>query len=445
MQFRRGPDHPNWEACFRLPDGSWSNPRSLKTENEIEATFRSVAQYDRVVANGGVKITPRQKVHTFAQAADAVIDQLRQDRQRAVRAGGAGKAHNFNQHLARLRRVLLPAFGTMPVTQITKRIVAEFLATYRVAVRGEQGSFQVPAQSTIGNIGHTFHLVMSQAAAMGWMDHDAIPKLSRRGFARPEPAASFTRQEMKLIQAHMTDEWVAAGHTEIHREHRCLLRAYIALAACSGIRPGEELEGLRVGQVIFERPANEPTLVRVEIRKHQGKHHLDRSAVVFGNDIFDVEGILRHLIARKFESGGDHSTLLFTRICDGKMPVFAVTFRVLLEDLGLRVDPITRIERAPYSCRHYYATEALLRGVDIHSLALAMGTSALMIQRYYSKVTTRMLASELSGNRDTVGRLRAALERQPTDPFAQTDADDEEIYADEARALAEAETTKSSK
>jgi integrase len=52
--------------------------------------------------------------------------------------------------------------------------------------------------------------------------------------------------------------------------------------------------------------------------------------------------------------------------------------------------------RTLYSLRHTYATLALADGIDIHTLAKQMGTSVVMIERHYSKLTAMMSAEKLA-------------------------------------------------
>jgi len=49
-----------------------------------------------------------------------------------------------------------------------------------------------------------------------------------------------------------------------------------------------------------------------------------------------------------------------------------------------------------YSARHYYATDALMRKVDIYTLALNMGTSISYISSTYSHITTLMKSEEIT-------------------------------------------------
>ena len=59
------------------------------------------------------------------------------------------------------------------------------------------------------------------------------------------------------------------------------------------------------------------------------------------------------------------------------------TFKRLMIDTGLLTCSRTGQNRTLYSFRHTYATFALLNdGMDIHTLAIQMGTSIAMIERH---------------------------------------------------------------
>jgi integrase len=82
---------------------------------------------------------------------------------------------------------------------------------------------------------------------------------------------------------------------------------------------------------------------------------------------------------------------------DGTQPYgFHGTFKRLLAAAGLSKDMSTGQERTLYSLRHTYATMELLSGTDIHTLARQMGTSVLMLERHYSKLTATMAADRLA-------------------------------------------------
>ena len=65
-----------------------------------------------------------------------------------------------------------------------------------------------------------------------------------------------------------------------------------------------------------------------------------------------------------------------------------------MQDSGLEKNQQGQ-QRTLYSLRHTYATQELLACTDIHTLARQMGTSVLMLERYYSKLTATMAASQM--------------------------------------------------
>jgi integrase len=52
--------------------------------------------------------------------------------------------------------------------------------------------------------------------------------------------------------------------------------------------------------------------------------------------------------------------------------------------------------RTLYNLRPTYATVELLAGTDIHTLARQMGTSVVMLERHYSKLTATLAAGKLA-------------------------------------------------
>jgi integrase len=78
----------------------------------------------------------------------------------------------------------------------------------------------------------------------------------------------------------------------------------------------------------------------------------------------------------------------------------AKTFKIFMKDTGLLTCPRTGQDRTLYSLRHTYATFSLLNdGMDVHTLAVQMGTSILMIERHYSHLTPRLKKEMLTGKR----------------------------------------------
>ena len=93
--------------------------------------------------------------------------------------------------------------------------------------------------------------------------------------------------------------------------------------------------------------------------------------------------------------------LLVFRLRDGTVTnALHQTFRNFLKENELLICPRTGQARTLYSLRHTYATFALLNdAMDIHTLAIQMGTSIQMIERHYSHLTPRLRKDMLTGKR----------------------------------------------
>ena len=84
------------------------------------------------------------------------------------------------------------------------------------------------------------------------------------------------------------------------------------------------------------------------------------------------------------------------RFRDNKEPFeMNKVFKLLLKETNLLTGQADK-HRTLYSLRHTYATNELLSGTDIHTLAKQMGTSVLMLERHYSKLTATMAAEKLA-------------------------------------------------
>ncbi len=73
---------------------------------------------------------------------------------------------------------------------------------------------------------------------------------------------------------------------------------------------------------------------------------------------------------------------------------FKKGLRALLDAANLRRDD-RGVERDAYSFRHYYATQRLLAGISVYTLAENMGTSVAMIEKHYGHLKPELAADEL--------------------------------------------------
>jgi len=415
-RYRRGPTYATWEASFKV-GGVWSTPASLKTADDVEAHFVSVEELNRREA-GVIPLSRKSFVKTFGAAADLATERLQVEREAAKKAGQKTIAHGCRQLIDRIA-TLRAHFGPLTIADIKKADVRKYLDNLMVQDRsGGVGATKRPAQSTIGNLNHAWLRVSEAAMREGWIVEDDKLTLSRRGFGGGDARVSITTDDMLTLARFMSDEWVETGRNRIERETRRLLRSYVAIAATTGIRPGNELGSVRVRHVQFQA-----TYVRITVPAKTAKTKSGRSVAVFENDAFDVRAILSDMTIGRMKDD-----LLFSR-ANGLVPDFSRRVRELFDDAGVRVDGVTGQQRTSYSLRHYYATESLIRGTAIRYLAAEMGTSVAMIERHYDGVVAETRHAALSGAQNQMGRLRAALRRQVPDEHEEAYSEEEE-YAD---------------
>lgn len=235
IRWRRGPMNSTWEARVRLPDGVWTQPFSLRTQDETTAALNAVEELskkEQLQASGLPQPSrtreaarPACRGDTFGAAAQPVIERLAAQRDEVKAREGRQKANKFDQHLGRIQNLLVPAFGDTPVAEISGSRLNDWIRAFRVPDR--RGATKAPSQSTVGSINHSFQLVMRAAVERGWIRADDVPTISKRGFDPSLPNAWFTAQEIERLRDHMSPVWTETAHRALSRELKKLLRAYI--------------------------------------------------------------------------------------------------------------------------------------------------------------------------------------------------------------------------
>jgi integrase len=405
----------------------------LGTTDEVTAALNAVEELtkrEQLQASGlpqparAPKLVATLPTNTFGDAAMTAIERLTKLRDETLARDGRQKAHKYDQHIRRIRNVLMPAFSDMAIQAISKSFLNDWMRAYRTPKGGRA------LQNTVGNYNHSFRFVMDVAVEREWIRADDVPSISKKGFEAGTERPWFTQEEMERLRNHMTDEWIANAHKGVSAEIKYLLRAYIAIGCCTGIRPGLELERIRTNQIHFERDGKAP-VIRIPILRDQAKRKQSRDVFVFENDVFDARGILNQLIVWRGERGSTPNAYLFSRPSDGKMTIFSRPFKLLMNETELLLDPESQQERVPYSLRHYFATQALLRGLPDYVVAKLMGTSPMMIDKHYNKVKTRMMAGKLSGTTDKLAQVRAIVRRESTAPDGEPALENDEYPPEE--------------
>ena len=432
LNYRRGSEDDIWGAKFWL-SGQWT-PRdgvSLGTRDWDEAI--EIARDKYAVAIEGHRVTvpraapapvapvaPTVPEHAFSIYAQPAIAKLRQ-RADAEDAQVSGKGHNFRTLANRIENDLLPRWGNVAITAISEHALNDWVADdYRVEdvdatvdLYGRQPRnadrkvvWKPASQTTLGNIDWGLLHVWQEAVAAKVVDRRQRPMIDKSLGEDGERRPSISEAEVQAVAKVMSDAWVASnGHgTDMKR----MLRAYVAMIACTGIRTGLEAKRVQIGHVRSEEQRGTPVIL-IQVIARQGKHKPPRRVIVFeGNPAFDVRALLLDLIAWRKSQGATDTDYLFTWP-DGSFPVFRDVLDSVLTEAKALYDPMSGEKRVAYSFRHYFATMLLGRGVPIAVVADWLGTSSAMIERHYKDAITGGQAYLLNGGEE---RRRQNWQRQ---------------------------------
>lgn len=364
------------------------------------------------LARSGIKIEKRKRreQHTVREIAETItLPRLQAERARILNAGPAKKAHVIAVKVSRVRAVILPAIGDRGIANLDEEDLERLVKAHKVhmdqrgAQKKESEPTEEPKRSTIANINSAWLEVVQDAIDQGYIAARVRKRLtiSQSGLQKGERGSSFSPEEMLKLREFMSDAWIAQGHTEVVRQDRYLTRALVSLMTSTGLTPGLEVETLSAAQVREAWDTNRELSLRITVRKHQGKRKHDRVVWARVRDAWEPVEDMRALRVWICERATDEyrrrnpNGYLFARPLDGRFPLYAVIFADILDKLGMRVDPVTKVNRRLYSCRHYYATQSLYDGVDLPSLSINMSTSLRMIDEHYGHVLADMQANRL--------------------------------------------------
>jgi integrase len=323
------------------------------------------------------------ELKTFSEIAAVAVREMRRD----IDAGTARRV--FADYCAVIERYLIPFFGKKQIANIAYADIAAFEA-WRNTEMGRR-----PATSTLLTFASAWSRITDLAIERGWLSaHTPVPKLSVTGGIKSKSRPAFTAEEIQRLRDFMRG-WVNYKGRQRYYEMRLLLRDYVELLILTGIRHGTEAMRIRWRHCDWHWDREQRYLriwvsgktgERWLIAKNEAVTVLERLCV---RDPLCAGRTLDEVFATRVDK------LLFT-FTDGTQPYhFNAAFSRLLRDSGLERDG-TGEKRTLYSLRHTYATLELLAGTDIHTLARQMGTSVLMLERFYSKLTATGAAGELA-------------------------------------------------
>ena len=303
----------------------------------------------------------------------------------------------FADYIVCIERYLIPFFGAQFVTSIDYQKIQDFYE-WRRAKMGRE-----PKASTLNTHNSAMNRVFEEAVARGFIANKNVPLMVNRG-EKSERRPDFTREEYATLIRKMPS-WINLGKAGKPTDMRHLMRDYVLIMANTGMRHGTEALNLKWKHVtLFEE--KDLQYLEMSVSGKTGRR-----------DIICRSGTINYL-QRIHASSKDIRHIPFEDLLKQRidLPVFRLpdgtvsknihqTFRKFVTDTGLITCPRTNRNRTLYSLRHTYATFALLNdGMDIHALAIQMGTSIGMIERHYSHLTPRLKKDMLTGKRYELSR-----------------------------------------
>jgi integrase len=380
-----------WQCRFKV-DGKWQRATTKHEDfdDAVQAAQRLLIEAE-IRKKQNLPVVTRRFRDVAKLAVARMEDALKLN---------AGKV-SFADYIRVISEYLIPFLGNRAVTNIDRTALAE-LDEWRNEKMG-----RVPSQSTMLTHNAALNRVFDEAEIRGFMVRANRPVLKADG-ETSERRAAFSMEEVRAMIAAF-DPWIADGRSEESRERRLLMRDYALVLLDSGARPGKELIDLRWNQITEQiDPTHTPTnqfdeegeeIVGFDMRRSvtmavaaKGKSRTLVGATQTADALraigkrnypkveMNAARPLRKLIA------ASNDDFVF-RLKDKSDPSasFQKMFESFLTGCNLLVDPITKQKRVFYSLRHTYATFALTHdSIPIHTLAVQMGTSVLMIERHYS-------------------------------------------------------------
>jgi integrase len=239
------------------------------------------------------------------------------------------------------------------------------------------------------SIGSFYHFCVDKK----YLDTTYLPKFVKID-SESRRRQHFTETEWKKIYSFFTtNEWKNPENDRI-KELRLFVRDFIIILMNTGLRKGE-LKRVRWENVSIEKnkgKIDRKLSVRITLDKTQTKTKKQRVVIGRRGDVFER--------IRGYSNYTGPNDLVFVNNDTGN----PIPDRYYYRELNFLIKSIgfdkTRRDNGFYCCRHSYITWRLLRGVDILSLSKNVGTSILMIQKFYEHVLMEMVGTELVKDKD---------------------------------------------
>ena len=375
--YKRHNSH-QWQCRFKLTTGAWHSA-STGSVQLAEATTQAIAIYETVKVKLASDLAI--KTRTFRQLAEQELAAAA----RVVHANPNKRTHVDYIHI--YTKYLIPFFGAYQINDITQELVDDYVA-WRISRMGKN-----PKTYTQRRHAGLYKRVIERARAQGLIHlHRTIPLLEVAG-DKPEARPAFNKQEVGYLLEYMQD-WERFGRNQRSNHMRRLCRVYVEFLLGTGIRQGTESMPIR-WKALQWHWIGEQRYLRVWVSGKTGPRYLIAKHFVIGalERLIAWQALPYPNLDAVIEAKLDRKVFVFPE-GDAPHSLNSVFERLMVESALFK--DATGKNRTLYSLRHTYATFALADGVDIHTLARQMGTSTLMIERHYSKLTPMMAAEKLA-------------------------------------------------
>jgi integrase len=353
---------------------TWRGQRRAKRVGDLRAAQAVASQLRARLALGDASVLDSRPpgpttAITFKAVAEKWLDWY--PALNALRQG------TLETHKSFIRTHLLPAFGSLPIGEITRRRVQEFIAALRMT-GSSRATGKALADLTLRTRLPTLKLVLDFAVEERWITANPMaggPRLWRSA-PRPESVDPFTGRELRAI--------LAAAEI-IDRDFAVMLRLWVQ----AGMRSGE-VRGLQRGDLDLERGLS--NVQRSRTKRRVGPTKTGRARLVsFLHPVCDdvaawepgatpesrsILVALKRLTVTPLDPGGPLFTVDGRPVNEG---VLYSLWRRVLTKAGIRY-------REPEQLRHTFASTMLSRNAPILYVATQGGwKNAGVLFRYYAK------------------------------------------------------------
>ena len=292
---------------------------------------------------------------------------------------GKEKVYTFDD-IRSTKKHILKFFNDYDIRKIDNFVINDYFAQ-------RQNDEPTPSASTIRQDVRRLKSILTFAYKNKIItDIPNFPKINGKIKTRPD----FTQKEYDKLVRSMRKFVDDVKGNPFHYRARYYLRQYILILKNSGLRVGEarKLRWIDIGKtqttegttrIVFS--VDGKTGQREVICMERVKEYTKRLFDFRTNELGHKPDLNEYVFCHK----------------DGKpVHTFKKSFRALMIYSNLLLDK-DGDKRVIYSLRHTYATMRLRDGVNVYRLAVNMGTSVEMIEKYYGKKrTTAKSATELT-------------------------------------------------